>query len=255
MRELPAEWSERIPRYPGKPRRERIFNATLHPVLVEAGFKPAKIGYWRLIDEQILQMVYCDVVAKYYHMCAGSYIPVVGVCIRIMSLNTEPCLRSFEKTDAFVERQQAFTGFRFPGMEADFTPSFLHTYCDDFQFAMECETELFVEQTLPKLNAMCTTAAVTECLYQQAVPDRPHRGINAAFLKFVAWHLMCENRWDDLERLLDRQLKDDPDEIWFWEDILKLVQERDAQTVEMMAKQHYEQNMAYLRALEDEQSV
>jgi len=252
MREIPAEWSERIPRYPTKARRERIFNETLHPALIEAGFKPAKIGYWRLIDEQILQMVYCDVAAKYHRMSVGGYVPLAGVCVRLMSLNTEPCLRSFENTDVFVQRQQAFTGFLFPGMEKDFTPSFLHTYCDDFQFAMECETELLVEQTLPKLDTICTNASLAEYLYQRVVPKRSYGGVYAAFLRFAAWPLMCENRWEDLERLLNRQLQYVPDQLWFWADILKLVQERDIHTVEALAKKHYEQNIAYLKALDAE---
>ena len=219
MREIPENWSERIPKNVSPKRQTALFRGAFHEGLLESGFAcmgdPLLLGYAprpielaqmcryaRLTVGGVLQTVCLDmrgILADEDRFDRNARGAALNICL--WSLKEQlPSNPHYFWTCGFS--QQGVTDFCYPGMEADFKPSFISLYCDDFPFALGLEKELFFERTLPFLDVHTTTEALASWWMQTLNPRRqmtarPDRAI---------WPQLEARRWEDAQACVDMGL-------------------------------------------------
>lgn len=178
MRQVPDSWSDRVPKNISIQRQARCFHRHFHDGLVQAGFMCASdLDDVEPREEVPALLAFC----RYYRIRNG-FLQMVDCRLNQMDATTgkpdrngriggEIMVQQHALTDDIPMKhlpmfsydsawgQQGFVEFRYPGMAADFHPSFLSLYVDDFDMAMQLEAELFFEQTLPKLDALAESEA------------------------------------------------------------------------------------------------
>ena len=219
MREIPDSWSERIPRRVSPKQQATLFRRVFHEGLLKNGFtcmgdplartanpSPRELAqmcrYARLTDDGVLQTVFFDmneILADEDrfdpHACGAT----LNVCLWHMK---EPLPSNPHYFWICGFSQQRVTGFRYPGMEADFRPSFINVYCDDFPFALALEKELFFEQTLPLLDAHATVQSLAAWWMETLDP----RWQMTARPDCAIWPQLESHLWEEAQACVDMGL-------------------------------------------------
>ena len=176
MISIPSSWSERIPRNISPKRQVCSFEKCFSSFLTERGFVSAKntsmtnelealfsaCKYYRIMNHELLQIVQCDLtqlqiaLSNNWHLDRNSRTGG-AIKIHVYSLSDPIEMEShFFQSGAFGIHQQRIVNFRFPGMPASFSTSFIDLFCDDFGYAMQLEKDLFETETIIWLDNMNT---------------------------------------------------------------------------------------------------
>lgn len=174
MREVPSDWSERVPKGISPKRQVVFFRKAFHDGLLTNGFtclgehdseekRPSAMAlldmcrYFRITKEGILQTVelYLEQIDEtkgtFDRYARGGF-----VSVHMWALVDWIPMQKPVYCWGWGRSQQAVTHFHFPNMEESFCASFIDLFCDDFPYAIELEKDLFFEQTLPWLEQHST---------------------------------------------------------------------------------------------------
>lgn len=254
---IPADWSDRVPKGMAPWRKVRCFRECFHDGLTAAGFRclsdqgeptvedkaPALLLMTRYarVKNSVLQLVDCELSQLdadkgtiYRNGASGGHILVQQYALTDQLPRWDHALYQL-----LGRTQQRLTGFRFPGMDADWGNSFLNLYVDDFPMAMRLEAELFFTRTLPLLDMLASPAAHA-ARWRKELAGLPE--VHASAYSRALWPMLAEGDWTLAEQFLQRS--------WYRDETLArltdIIARRDQQSVDALLAENRLANEALL---------
>lgn len=250
MRPIPEDWSDRIPKNISVARQVRCFREYFHAGLTAAGFHCRSNR--EHVDEKTTVREMMDM-CLYIRLCGGvlqmvkcrlsmiddtedRICPYSGIGGEIMVELTTPAdpMALQEPLHVYLMglAQQFFTGFRFPGMEKEFSNSFLNLYVDDFPMAMGLEKELFFEQTLPAMNSI-TSEETCAAWWREKLADWPEA--HHWYWRQAMWAQLAVGDWAAAESCAAQALFTETERHAQLRDVIA---RRDAQELELLLEEN-----------------
>ncbi|MBQ2952257.1 MAG: YjjG family noncanonical pyrimidine nucleotidase [Clostridia bacterium] len=257
--DVPADWSDRMPKGMAPWRKVRCFRECFHDGLTAAGFccmsdqeqptaedrAPALLAMTRYarVKNGMLQLVECELRqldADKGTIYRNGY-PVGSILVQQYAMTDDLPRWDHALYQMLGRAQQALVGFRFPGMEPDYCNAFLCMYVDDFPMAMRLEAELFFTRTLPLLDMLASPAAHAAYWRKRlaGLPDRHPSDYGRAL-----WPVLREGDWALAEQFLQRSYYRDEMRVR----LADVIARRDQQAADQLLAENRRANEALLAA-------
>lgn len=260
MRQVPDSWSDRMPKNISIQRQARCFHRHFHDGLEQAGFMcasdlvdvapreevPALLAFCRYYRVRVgfLQMVDCRLNQMDETTGKPDRDGRIGGTIMVQQhalTDHIPMMHLPMFSYYSAWGQQEFVGFRYPGMAADFHPSFLSLYVDDFEMAMQLESELFFEQTLPKLDTLAEPEAHAAWWMTQISADGD---VHAMRLFQAVWPQLTVRNWEAARRCAEKAIGS----VAYpqWPQLADIIARRDVRAADELLAENRRKNLSML---------